>query len=64
MPWYMDPTTACVDCQRNKGTGADLKRFHPGHQRIIGEDPTQGLGPCHEWDFPILGRGPGTGVLQ
>ena len=37
MPWYMDPTTACVDCQRNEGTGADLERFHPGHQRIIGE---------------------------
>ena len=37
MPWYMDPTTACVDCQRNEGTGADLKLFHPGHQRVIGE---------------------------
>ena len=35
MPWYMDPTTACVDCQRNEGTGADLERFQPGHQRTL-----------------------------
>ena len=37
MPWYMDPTTACVDCQLNEGTGADLEWFVPGHQRVIGE---------------------------
>ena len=37
MPWYMDPTTACLDCQRNEDTGADLERFHPGHQRFVGE---------------------------
>ena len=37
MPWYMDPSTACVDCQRNEGTGLDLNRFHPGHQRVVGE---------------------------
>ena len=37
MPWYMDPTTACVDCHLNEGTGADLEWFVPGHQRVIGE---------------------------
>ena len=37
MPWNMDPTTACVDCQRNEGTGLDLNRCNPGHQRVVGE---------------------------
>ena len=37
MPWYMDPSTACVDCQRGKGCPRDVERFHRMHQRIIGD---------------------------
>ena len=37
MPGYMDPSTACVDCQRGKGCPRDVERFHRMHQRIIGD---------------------------
>ena len=37
MPWYMDPSTACVDCQRGQGCPRDVGRFHRMHQRIIGD---------------------------
>ena len=37
MPWYMDPSTACVDCQRGEGCLRDVERFHCMHQRIIGD---------------------------
>ena len=37
MPWYMDPSTACVDCQRGEGCSRDVERFHRMHQRIIGD---------------------------
>ena len=37
MPWYMDPSTACVDCQRGEGCPRDVERFHRMHQRIIGD---------------------------
>ena len=37
MPWYMDPSTACVDCQRGEGCPRHVERFHHMHQRIIGD---------------------------
>ena len=37
MPLYMDPSTACVDCQCGEGCPRDVERFHRMHQRIIGE---------------------------
>ena len=37
MPWYMDPSTACVDYQRGEGCRRDVERFHCMHQRIIGD---------------------------
>ena len=37
MPWYMDPSTACVDCQRGEGCPRDVEWFHHMHQRIISE---------------------------
>ena len=37
MPWYMDPSTDCVDYLRGEGCPRDVERFHCMHQRIIGE---------------------------
>ena len=37
MPLYMDPSTACVDCQCGKGCPRDVERFHCMHPRISGD---------------------------
>ena len=37
MPWYMDPSTACADCQRVEGCLRDVERFLGMHQGIIGD---------------------------
>ena len=37
MPRYMDPSTACVDCQRSEGCPRDVEQFHCMHQRISGD---------------------------
>ena len=37
MPWYMDPSTSCVDCQCGEECPRDVERFHCMHQRICGD---------------------------
>lgn len=37
MPWFMNPVTACIDCQTYEGCGKQLSRFHGRHQLISGE---------------------------
>ena len=37
MPWFMNPITACIDCQTSEGCGKQLSRFHGRHQLIGGE---------------------------
>lgn len=37
MPWFMNPVTACIDCQTSEGCGKQLSRFHGRHQLISGE---------------------------
>ena len=27
MPWFMNPVTACIDCQTSEGCGKQLSRF-------------------------------------
>ena len=36
MPWYMDPSTTCVDCQISEGRGSEFGRFHAMHQHLVG----------------------------
>ena len=36
IPWYVGPTTACLDCMSNEGSVEQLNRFHGGHGRIGG----------------------------
>ena len=37
MPWYMNLTTACVNCQRSEGCGKQLARFH-GRRQFLGSE--------------------------
>ena len=38
VPWYVSPSTACVDCHKSEGFGKDRDRFHKGHRLISGEN--------------------------
>ena len=37
MPWYMNPTAACVDFQRSEECGKQLAIFHGRHQWLSGD---------------------------
>ena len=37
VPWYMNPSTACIDCQRSESGDTQLRTFHPGHEGFSGE---------------------------
>lgn len=37
LPWYVNPSTACIDCQISEGTGSQLTIFHGKHQLIGGD---------------------------
>lgn len=34
IPWYMNPATACADCQLSEGTERELRTFHGPHQKF------------------------------
>ena len=38
VPWYVSPSTACVDCHKSECFGKDRDRFHKGHRLISGEN--------------------------
>ena len=64
MPWYMDPSTACVDCQLCEGTGGDLERFHPGHQWVARESLFQAWFLLMNGIFLFLAKELGLGTLS
>ena len=64
MPWYMDPSTACVDCQLCEGTGGDLERFHLGHQWVVGKSLFQAWFLLMNRIFLFLAKELGLGTLS
>ena len=72
MPWYMDPSTACVDCRRGDGYPNDVEQFHRRHQWIVGDylvSPHKyhtpgtlkdGIECCesHYWGVPVIREHP------
>ena len=57
VPWYVSPSTACVDCHKSEGFGKDRDRFHKGHRLISGENLLRGLVSADEWAIPIHEQG-------
>lgn len=61
LPWYLDPTTACVDCHMSAGAGRDLQAVHGGHQLFRGESLLQAWFLLMNGLFLFLSQGLGLG---
>lgn len=61
VPWYLDPSTACVDCQKSEGYGGQLLRFHRRHQLFGGELMMQAWFLLMNGVFLFIGRELGLG---
>ena len=42
LPWYLDPASACIDCNMSVGTRKDFHNVHGTHQGFTGEAMIRG----------------------